>query len=494
MLLCGSAPAELAQAAGVLRCGGLVAFPTETVYGLGADAANEKAVTRIFAAKGRPADHPLIVHLAQAEDIARWARDIPDSAWRVAERFWPGPLTLILKRAAGVSDAVTGGQDTVGLRIPDHPVALDLLKAFGGGIAAPSANRFGRVSPTSAAHVLAELGDAVDCVIDGGSCAVGLESTILDLSGKHPRLLRPGAVTPAVLAETLGELPTRLATGGPRVPGRLPSHYAPDTPLELVATAAIDSTVRTIVAQGKLVAVLSVHPPVTGDALCRWAVMPADPKEYGRVLYSRLRDADAWRCRSIVIELPPAASEWEAVRDRLRRAAGPDPDRRPVAALVRSREDLPRACHDLSELFSLQMRRQGRVAPPEDLLGIWVDQQLVQQLPCVLSVHDQSASDRPVHIRRTAGLSGVWTLCWLEAESEEGNFAISRGDLLAGLTTLSGGLPRRQFAPVFPSDMATSELDSEMQVLHDRYPQHLMGPLIQDSASGRVTWRKAGAR
>ena len=487
MGLCGSGPAELAKAAGVLRSGGLVAFPTETVYGLGADADNESAVARIFAAKQRPADHPLIVHLAQVDDIARWARDVPASAWRVAERFWPGPLTLILKRAPGVSGAVTGGQDTVGLRMPDHPVALDLLKAFGGGIAAPSANRFGRVSPTSAAHVLAELGDAVDCVIDGGACSVGLESTILDLSWKRPRLLRPGAVTPAVLAETLGELPTWLAAGGPRAPGRLPSHYAPDTSLELVATAAIESTVRTILAQGQSVAVLSVHPPATGDARCRWAVMPADPKEYGRVLYARLRDADAWGCRSILVELPSAASDWEAVRDRLRRAASATPDRRPVVALVRSRQDLPRACRDLSDLFALQVRRQGPASPPEDLLGIWVDQQAVEEPPCVLSVRDQSAVVRPAHIRRTAGLSGAWTLCWLETESETGSLALSRCDLLAGLIRHRKG-SRGRFAPVFPSDMAPSEMEAHMRDLLDRYPQRLLAPLIQDSASGCVTW------
>lgn len=492
MALCGSAPAELAKAAGVLRSGGLVAFPTETVYGLGADASNEEAVARIFAAKGRPADHPLIVHLAQVDDIARWARDVPASAWRVAERFWPGPLTLILKRAAGVSDAVTGGQDTVGLRMPDHPVALDLLRAFGGGIAAPSANRFGRVSPTSAAHVLAELGDAVDCVIDGGACAVGLESTILDLSGKHPRLLRPGAVTPAVLAETLGELPTWLAAGGPRAPGRLPSHYSPDTPLELVATAAIESTVRTILAQGHSVAVLSAHPPATGDARCRWAVMPTDPREYGRVLYARLRDADAWGCRSILVELPSAAGEWEAVRDRLRRAAGATPDRRPVVALVRSREDLLHACRDLSDLFALQMRRQGLASPPEDLLGIWVDEQAMEQPPCILSLPDQSAVGSPIHIRRTAGLSGVWTLCWLETENDSGNLALSRPDLLAGLIGYCEGSPRGRLAPVFPSHMVPSEMESQMRDLLHRHPHRLLGPLIQDSASGHVTWQKAG--
>lgn len=321
MALHGSTPEEIAHAARILRRGGLVAFPTETVYGLGADAADARAVARIFAAKGRPADHPLIVHLAAADELARWARDIPDSAWRLAERFWPGPLTLILKRAPGVPDAVTGGQDTVGLRVPDHPVALALLKAFGGGIAAPSANRFGRVSPTSTAHVIAEFGTAVDCVIDGGACRVGLESTILDLSGDHPRVLRPGAVMPDALAGTLGEPPAMRATDAPRAPGGSPSHYAPDTPLRLVATAAIEPAVRSLLALEQSVAVLSVHPPATGKTSCRWWEMPAAAREYGHVLYARLREIDAWGCSCILVELPPATMEWEAVRDRLARAA-----------------------------------------------------------------------------------------------------------------------------------------------------------------------------
>ncbi|MHB1271951.1 MAG: L-threonylcarbamoyladenylate synthase [Rhodanobacter sp.] len=321
MTLYGSTQEEIAYAAGILRRGGLVAFPTETVYGLGADAANERAVARVFAAKGRPADHPLIVHLAAADEIERWARDIPATAWRLAARFWPGPLTLILKRVPGVPDAVTGGQDTVGLRVPDHPVALALLKAFGGGIAAPSANRFGRVSPTSAAHVIAEFGNAVDCVLDGGACAVGLESTILDLSGVHPQVLRPGAVTSGALAETLGEPLTMRATGAPRAPGCLPSHYAPDTPLRLVETAAIEPTVRSLLALEQSVAILSVHPPATGKAGDRWVMMPADPREYGHLLYARLREIDTWGCRCILVELPPATIEWEAVRDRLGRAA-----------------------------------------------------------------------------------------------------------------------------------------------------------------------------
>ena len=321
MALYGRTREEIAHAAGILRRGGLVAFPTETVYGLGADAANERAVARIFAAKGRPADHPVIVHLAATDELERWARDIPAAAWRLAARFWPGPLTLILKRAPDVSDAVTGGQDTVGLRVPGHPVALALLKAFGGGIAAPSANRFGRVSPTLAAHVLEEFGDAVDCVIDGGACSVGLESTILDLSGERPQILRPGAVTTSALAETLGEAPTTRATGGPRAPGRLPSHYAPDTPLRLLETAAIEPTVQSFLALEQSVAVLSVHPPATGAANCRWVMMPADPGEYAHVLYARLREIDSWNCRCILAELPPAIMEWEAVRDRLGRGA-----------------------------------------------------------------------------------------------------------------------------------------------------------------------------
>ena len=322
MALYGSTPEEIAYAAGILRSGGLVAFPTETVYGLGADATNERAVARIFATKGRPVDHPVIVHLGAVDELERWARDVPAVAWRLAARFWPGPLTLILKRAPGVSDALTGGQDTVGLRVPNHPVALALLQAFGGGLAAPSANRFGRISPTLAAHVLAEFGDAVDCVIDGGPCAVGLESTILDLSGTRPRVLRPGAVTPDALAETLGEPPTTRVTGGPRAPGRLASHYAPDTPLRLVESAALESTIQSLTAVQQLVAVLSLHPPTTGAAQCHWMTMPADATEYAHVLYARLRDIDSRGCRVILVELPPVTMAWEAVHDRLLRAAG----------------------------------------------------------------------------------------------------------------------------------------------------------------------------
>ncbi len=314
--------AAIQAAAEVWRRGGLVAFPTETVYGLGADAANERAVARIFAAKGRPADHPLIVHVAAAAEIERWAREIPEVAWLLAATFWPGPLTLILKRRPGVSDLVTGGQDTVGLRVPGHPVALALLEAFGGGIAAPSANRFGRVSPTSAAHVVAEFGTALDCIVDGGSCPVGLESTILDLSGELPRVLRPGGVTRRTLGELLGEVPEIGGAEAPRAPGRLAAHYVPDTPLRLVADAAAELASQSLWSDGKPVAVLARRAPTAPLEHGRWVIMPDDPVSYGRELYARLRDVDAWGCELLLVEQPPSSEGWEAVQDRLTRATG----------------------------------------------------------------------------------------------------------------------------------------------------------------------------
>jgi L-threonylcarbamoyladenylate synthase len=318
----GSSPDDIAFAASVLRSGGLVAFPTETVYGLGADAANERAVMTVFSTKGRPADHPLIVHLATAAEMTHWARDIPDDAWRIAERFWPGPLTLILRRAPGVSDAVTGGQDTIGLRVPAHPVALALLKAFGGGIAAPSANRFGRISPTSAAHVLAEFGHSLPCVIDGGRCEIGLESTILDLSAGSPRVLRPGAITPAALNQILN---TEFATSTdkvPRVPGSLASHYAPDTPLRLLPRAELKAAALALLQRGQTVTVVSSHPAEIHQSACHWLMMPDNAAQYGQSLYALLRDIDKSACDYILIELPPAQMQWDAVNDRLTRAAG----------------------------------------------------------------------------------------------------------------------------------------------------------------------------
>lgn len=316
---------EIRRAAEILRAGGLVAFPTETVYGLGADAASAAAVARLFAVKGRPADHPVIVHFADADQAFGWAREVPEGARRLAARFWPGPLTLILKRAPQVGDFVTGGQDSVGLRVPSHPVAQRLLQAFAGaveqrrysGVAAPSANRFGRVSPTSAAHVRGDLGDDVDMVLEGGESEVGIESTIVDLSGASPALLRPGAIAPAQLELALG---ARLASaprrGAPRAPGTLARHYAPRTPLRLVAAHALDAEIARCPGR---VAVAAFARPDERAAL--WLRMPRDPAAYAHRLYAVLRELDAAACDQILVEAPPEQPAWQAVRDRLTRAA-----------------------------------------------------------------------------------------------------------------------------------------------------------------------------
>jgi L-threonylcarbamoyladenylate synthase len=317
---------EIARAAAILRAGGLVAFPTETVYGLGADACSPAALGRMFAAKGRPSDHPVIVHLRTGEDLTRWSRDIPAVAQRLAEHFWPGPLTLVLRRAAGVLDAVTGGQETVGLRTPSHPIAQRLLKAFGGGIAAPSANRFGRVSPTTAQHVRDELGDAVDMVLDGGACEVGIESTIVDLSTGAPVLLRPGRIGAAELEAVMGRPVSRASSASPRASGMLAAHYAPQIPLVLANSSSLERVVREAVGP---IAVLArrAEPPDSSAAL--WRVAAADAQSYGHDLYAILRSFERSGCALIVAEAPPEAAEWDAVRDRLTRAAagggiGPD--------------------------------------------------------------------------------------------------------------------------------------------------------------------------
>jgi len=319
---------QIARAVALLRAGELVAFPTETVYGLGADASNPRAVAKIFAAKGRPADHPLIVHLASAAALGSWARELPPAAEKLAAAFWPGPLTMILKRAAGVPDAVTGGQDTVGLRVPDHPLALALLGAFAGtthgGLAAPSANRFGRISPTTAAHVRAELGAAVALVLDGGACAVGIESTIIDLSRGGAVLLRPGAIAAAALARVLGgevEEGGVATAGQPRVSGSLAAHYAPATPLQLVPGAALIDAAIAARARGLRVAVLARRSPpgAAGDLL--WHQASAEPAGYAHDLYAALRQLDASGVELILVEAVPEDPPWGAVADRLRRAA-----------------------------------------------------------------------------------------------------------------------------------------------------------------------------
>ncbi|MGQ0800550.1 MAG: L-threonylcarbamoyladenylate synthase [Pseudomarimonas sp.] len=300
---------KIAEAVAALRRGECIGLPTETVYGLAADARNPEAVRRVFALKGRPADHPLIVHLPSTEYLSLFAREIPDAAWPFAQQHWPGPLTLVLKRAHDVPLEVTGGQDTIALRIPAHPVALAVLHAFESGLAAPSANRFGRISPTRAAHVRGEFGEAVPIVLDGGDCAVGIESTIVDLSGGSARILRPGMLT----AEQLGlAINTRDEhTQAPRVPGALEQHYAPRTPLYLCSRAGLST-------QGDGVQVLAIGelpPRLNGIAL------PRDAQRYAQGVYAALRELDARGAQFLLAELPPDGAAWEAIVDRLKRAA-----------------------------------------------------------------------------------------------------------------------------------------------------------------------------
>lgn len=316
---------DIERAAAALRRGEVVAFPTETVYGLGADASEPQAVSRIYALKGRPSTHPVIVHLADASALDQWAAEVPARARTLAARFWPGPLTLVLRRAARVADAVTGGQDTVALRVPSHPVALALLRAFGGGIAAPSANRFGRVSATTAAHVRAEFGDALGCVLDGGDCEVGIESTIVSAGDGAVVLLRPGGVSVAALEAALGECVEMPGEASPRVPGALKAHYAPATPLMLVDPDVATELVRSLSRQGRKVAVLSFSPLQPLIPSLTWRVTAADPAGCAHGLYADLRALDAAGADVIVVERPPDRPEWAAVLDRLTRAAAGAP-------------------------------------------------------------------------------------------------------------------------------------------------------------------------
>ena len=302
---------EVRRAAQILRAGGLVGFPTETVYGLGADAASEKAVARLYAAKGRPADHPVIIHFASAEQALAWAREIPPGARELAQRFWPGPLTLILKRSALAKDFVTGGQDTVGLRVPSHPVARELLSHFGGAVAAPSANRFGRVSPTTAAHVRDDLGKDIDLVLEGGPSEVGIESTIVDLSAGTGVLLRPGAISRGQIEQII---PLTDRKSSVRHSGGMERHYAPRTPARMVPAHALDKEIS----KGKSVAVLAFSRP--DERVDFWLRMPREPHAYAQKLYAALRELDSAACEQILVEAPPDTAEWAAVRDRLKRA------------------------------------------------------------------------------------------------------------------------------------------------------------------------------
>jgi len=310
---------ELARAARLLREGRLVAFPTETVYGLGADASSAAAVARLYAAKRRPLDHPVIVHFAAAEDAFAWAREVPQAARKLATTFWPGPLTLILKRSPKAGDFVTGGQDTVGLRVPSHPVAQALLREFRGPIAAPSANRFGEVSATTAAHVREDLAAEADLVLEGGQSDIGIESTIVELSGGKAVLLRPGHIGASELEAALGEKLAERPAGAPRHSGGLERHYAPRTPAQLVAPHELDAQISKWLAQGSEVAVLAFSRP--DQRVDFWLRMPQDPVAYAQKLYAALRELDGAGCARILIETPPQEERWAAVGDRLRRAA-----------------------------------------------------------------------------------------------------------------------------------------------------------------------------
>jgi L-threonylcarbamoyladenylate synthase len=312
---------DIDAAVQALRDGDLVAFPTETVYGLGANAQNPAAVRKIFEAKGRPLSHPVIVHLDSPKFLHRWVSEVPAAAAKLAERFWPGPMTLVMPRAANVHDIVTGGQDTVAIRVPSHPMAQQLLTAFGGGIAAPSANRYGRLSPTRAEHVRDELGDAVRMVLDGGESQIGLESTIVACEGDKVRLLRPGAVTASQLREVAPDLIVGADAFSSRVPGSLPSHYAPTTPMSVVPSGEIDAQAAAASSGGTRIAVLAQRLPLKSHAYVTWVNAGRRPEQYAHDLYANLRALDTAGCQQILVQDVPEGERWDATRDRLLRAA-----------------------------------------------------------------------------------------------------------------------------------------------------------------------------
>jgi L-threonylcarbamoyladenylate synthase len=314
------------EAAHKLERGELVAFPTETVYGLGADAENACAVTYIYEAKERPSNHPVIIHLAPEADLTYWAATVPEDARKLIAAFWPGPLTLIFKRAVHVSSIVSGGQDSIGLRCPSHPVAQALLRTFKngkGGIAAPSANKFGHVSPTTAQHVRDEFGSGgmVACILDGGQSDVGIESTIVDVSRGEPVLLRPGHISAADIARVLGKYPLPPDRNAPRASGTLEAHYAPLTPVAMVEAGQMAETMRRLLDAGRRVALLYYSTRFDASVATGKILLPTQPAGYAHDLYAALRTMDAANADVILVETPPADDAWGGVNDRLRRAA-----------------------------------------------------------------------------------------------------------------------------------------------------------------------------
>ncbi|MCC6239317.1 MAG: threonylcarbamoyl-AMP synthase [Phycisphaerales bacterium] len=320
---------RISQAVDILQRGGLVALPTETVYGLGADARSSAAVGRIFIAKGRPATNPLIVHVHDTAAARRWARNWPDAAGKLADRFWPGPLTLVLPKNREIVDGATAGLDSVGLRVPNHPLALELLRCFDGPIAAPSANRSNCISPTTASHVRDELGDKVDLILDGGACTVGIESTVLDLAHGAPRILRPGQISAWQIEQVIGPLASDqpVQSGELResneshrqlAPGQLPVHYAPQT---LTLRFTPDQYGQLKLDEQTGVIVLEAEP--FGSSCARIVTLPRDPAAYAQQLYAALRDLDNRHLHRIYIQTPPDEASWAAVRDRIFRASRP---------------------------------------------------------------------------------------------------------------------------------------------------------------------------
>lgn len=313
---------EIQAAVEALRAGDLVAFPTETVYGLGANANNPAAVRKIFRVKGRPSTHPLIVHIDHPRYIQRWVRELTPEAKRLADAFWPGPLTIVAKRAPAVNDVITGGQDTIAIRVPSHPVAQQLLNAFGGGIAAPSANRYGGVSPTRAEHVREEFNDEdVAIVLDGDDCKIGLESTIVSCVGDVPRVLRPGSITLSQLRAVVPGVQVGPNPAAPRVPGTTSRHYSPTTPVNVVPSRRLEIVMNEFTAKEEKVAVLAQRPPGSTNPFMTWINAGTRPDLYGRQLYANLRKLDKAGAKIILVEEVPDDERWDAIRDRLKRAA-----------------------------------------------------------------------------------------------------------------------------------------------------------------------------
>ncbi|MGA2440945.1 MAG: L-threonylcarbamoyladenylate synthase [Tepidisphaeraceae bacterium] len=326
--------AEIQRAVEILRSGGLVAFATETVYGLGADATNAQAVGKIFSVKGRPSGNPLIVHVADVPVARRYVADWPESAERLARAIWPGPLTLVLPKGSQIVPEATAGLATVAIRCPDHPIALELLRQFAGPIAAPSANRSTRISPTTADHVRRELGDKVDLILDGGPCRVGIESTVVDLSSPQPAILRLGAVSQQRLVELIGPVEIRMAAGDDRKPARSPGqqlvHYSPSTPAFRLADADMKLLSASFSGPpGGNAIFLIIRGTEVARRLRKWCKpeaiieMPSSAEEYARQLYAALREADDRHADAIWVQPPPDESEWDAVRDRVFRATRP---------------------------------------------------------------------------------------------------------------------------------------------------------------------------